>query len=57
MKKRGRGQKREEKGKEFVVYEGGSKGEGRTREDTLVEKNKEEVERIKRMEEGTETRK
>lgn len=57
MKKRGRGQKREEKGKEFVVYEGGSKGEGRTREDALVEKNKEEVERIKRMEEGTETRK
>lgn len=28
MKKRGRGQKRAEKGKEFVVYEGGSKGGG-----------------------------
>lgn len=41
--------KRGEKGRELVVYEGGSTGEGRTREDALGEKNREEVGRVKRM--------
>lgn len=47
--KRGRGWKRGEKGREFGVYEGGSTGEGKTREDALVEKNREEAGRVKRM--------